>query len=353
MKYTLPDPEFKKIDIVELQFWQENPRIVDWIETEDNSATIDSETIKNYFLEGSGRNKHKLDDLAKKIKERGLREELIVNKKNDLDYEVIEGNRRLAAHFLIKKEYEFLNQELPSNFQKISCKVYNSLSEEQIYEITGIIHIEGKKPWIPYNFGLVVEKFKDDKDKSFKQIADIYGKKPVSIEKVYRTIKLMKKYNLNSDKWSYVLPYIDLKTSTDSFDVIKNQLDIDGLEDNLVKVITSDNYKDIKATNLRDTIKKAYKKKGKGRKKLIEFSKGKPFNSLLNWSETTGGQIKIIEQLEKTETLFANNRVKIEKLFQDMHNNAISKQDANTAKRLLKNIKDKCEDFIKLYKNNK
>lgn len=118
-----------------LQFYAENPRLYSVLGSEYEAP--DQEKIQ----EELNRRDH-VKQLRKDIEVNGgLLEPIIVR---DNEYEVLEGNSRLAA-------YRELARKDPAKWGRIKCQVLpGDIDEAHIFTILGQLHIRGKKDWDKY-----------------------------------------------------------------------------------------------------------------------------------------------------------------------------------------------------------
>ncbi len=84
--------------------------------------------------------------LRESIKEnRGIIHPIVVNKREDGTYIVIEGNTRLQIY------KDFISSGEPGDWTKIRTIVYEGLSNEQMHAIRLQAHLVGPREWDPYS----------------------------------------------------------------------------------------------------------------------------------------------------------------------------------------------------------
>lgn len=118
-----------------LKFFVDNPRIYSVVRA--GNQIPDQEEIEKQLL-----NMDHVKELLQDIKANGgLIDPVIVR---DGTFEVLEGNRRLAA-------YRGLAKKDPIKWGKIKCHMLpESIEDSDIFALLGQYHIKGKKDWAPY-----------------------------------------------------------------------------------------------------------------------------------------------------------------------------------------------------------
>jgi len=121
-------------------------------------------------------------------------EMIIVEKIDNENYYVIEGNRRLSALKYIKDNYDI--DDLKPKLQEIirnglEVKVNSSNYDEDI--LMGMRHISGVKHWNGFSKAKLVVKLKDKKEYNFEKISKKIGKRVADIKKQYFSFKLLQK----------------------------------------------------------------------------------------------------------------------------------------------------------------
>lgn len=121
-------------------------------------------------------------------------EMIIVEKIDDQNYYVVEGNRRLSALKYIQDNYD--KSDLKPVLQKIltdglEVKVNSSEYDEDI--LMGMRHISGVKHWNGFSKAKLVVKLRDQKEYDFITISKKIGKRVADIKKQYFSFKLLQK----------------------------------------------------------------------------------------------------------------------------------------------------------------
>jgi hypothetical protein len=128
--------EIRDVDIYELQYYRENPRI-NYIISKYSEEDVTDELIEKTLLQ--------LDttrELRQDIEQNGgLLEPIVV-----LDNQVIEGNTRLCCY---RRIYSKTDQD--SRWRHIKAHVIlDNVDEVEIFALLSNYHIRGKKKWEPY-----------------------------------------------------------------------------------------------------------------------------------------------------------------------------------------------------------
>ncbi len=209
--------EFKMVDINDLRFYEDNPRIATIIGEKKDAAT--QETIDECLWDRDETHKWK-----RRIEtDGGLIHPLIV-----YDGQVLEGNTRLCC-------YRHLYQETKNDlWRTVKCNVIKDrLTKDDIYRLLCTEHIEGKIPWDPYEKANFYRKMREDDGKTLDEIKSIVGESTTSINNKIRAFKLMVENGVvNKEKYSH---FEQLVLNGDIRD-IKDNHDPD-IEDKVIKLI--------------------------------------------------------------------------------------------------------------------
>ena len=144
----------ESVSIKDLRFWIDNPRTYETLfgRYDDKympkypSGQLQEKIYESFAGQDSIR------ELAHSIEKDGLLESIIVRKTQDGKYEVLEGNRRLAAcKILYDKARKRKNTKEERKLSKIRCEIAPAaISDSDIFALLGILHIKGKNPWSAY-----------------------------------------------------------------------------------------------------------------------------------------------------------------------------------------------------------
>ena len=146
--------EEKKIQIKNLKFYSENPRIYNKVHTHPNVEPTQDEIYAVL------KNEDNVKDLKVDIKQNGgLTDPIIVWKE-----QVIEGNSRLAA-------YKMLAELNPDWYEINCCILPDEVSEDDIFAFIGRQHIVGKTEWAPVEKAGFLYRRKEESKRPIKAIA--------------------------------------------------------------------------------------------------------------------------------------------------------------------------------------
>ncbi|MCY4049295.1 MAG: ParB/RepB/Spo0J family partition protein [Hyphomicrobiales bacterium] len=158
MKRTIAstDYQFKEADIPieKLRFWPENPRIHAEMYSpygEDTPNLTPSQLQQKIYDKLKKQND--VRKLREQIESAGLMDPLIVRRNNRSDtYDVLEGNRRLAACRMVLERAKSKRQKnLIKRFSSLSCEITpKDFPESHIFTLLGALHITGKLQWEPF-----------------------------------------------------------------------------------------------------------------------------------------------------------------------------------------------------------
>ena len=182
------------LDVTDLKFYPENPRIYSAIGADKSEPTYDEIQEKLIKMDH-------VKELVQDIKSNGgLIDPIIVK---DVSWEVIEGNSRLAA-------YNELRKQDPIKWGKMRATILPAdIDEVCVFALLGQYHIKGKKDWQPFEqAGFLYRRHKHQNTKVNK-LAEELGLKPAEAKNLVDTYDFMVKNNIKDpSKWSYFYEYI-------------------------------------------------------------------------------------------------------------------------------------------------
>lgn len=176
--------EIKDVDISELEFYEDNPRI-NYIITSHPSEKVTQQFIQDRLL--------KLDstrDLVRDLEaNKGMLDEVyVVGKK------VVEGNSRLAAH------RRLLEKTGDSRWAKIKARILpEDVSDEELFYILGTFHIKGKTPWNPYEKAAYIHRTIRGLKKSDEEVAQQLGHHKGTVRAMLKAYEVMREKVLPSE----------------------------------------------------------------------------------------------------------------------------------------------------------
>lgn len=213
MKRTIAGKNYQfgetAIPIGKLRFWPENPRIYADIHSRYGrkvSKMKPAKLQKNIYEKLKTRKD--IHELRRHIEdEGGLAEPLIVRKNNQNgNYDVLEGNRRLAACMMIEEATKVNKQP------KLTCEVMpKNFPKSHIFTLLSTLHVPGKLQWDPFvKASLVARRFEElKKEKNSEDAALGTARKEFStttpkVKAFIANINLMKwAKEKNTEKYSY------------------------------------------------------------------------------------------------------------------------------------------------------
>jgi hypothetical protein len=189
-----------QLDVGALRLDEKNPRLPE----EEQSGTQD-DLLRFIATEYSPM------EIARSIATHGffISEPLIVIKDND-EYIVVEGNRRLAALQLLADPSKAVELELDdaADWMSISksvalptqIPVVVAPSRKAVAPIVGYRHISGIEPWDPYAKARFVAGLVDSEKRTFPDTAALVGETQSAVRSYYRNFRIAKQ---SKDKFSF------------------------------------------------------------------------------------------------------------------------------------------------------
>jgi hypothetical protein len=185
--------QIKELDIFELKYFLENPRINYMMAKSINTATQDDIDKRLWSLESVKRLSEAID------KNGGLLEEIIV-----MNNEVVEGNSRLCAYRHLYKEAA---ENEKSKWRKIRAKVImDNLTSKELFLLLGNLHISGKTEWDPFEVASYINKTINDDGLNIREVSKMLNMRESTIE------TKLKAYGLMKDKYLVSLPSTEIAT---------------------------------------------------------------------------------------------------------------------------------------------
>ena len=188
--------ESKTINIFDLKFFSENPRIGSIIAQAKHKIT--EEFLDEKLWEDE--NTHKLyKDIER---DGGLINPIIVE-----DNRVLEGNTRLCVY---RHLWQNSVGDQKKKWEKISCSVLSKkLTKEQLYTLLSTEHISGKIEWNTYQKGLLLTKMLEKDKYPYEKISDITKLSLPAVKDHIKAYKLMvKAKDSDEHKFSYYMQLV-------------------------------------------------------------------------------------------------------------------------------------------------
>jgi hypothetical protein len=216
------------------------------------------------------------------------------------EYQVLEGNSRLAALRMNKKG------SLPP--PRVACNVldfsaYNEQETESlIFSLLGQFHIIGKTDWRSYeNAAYIYRRFKNHEV----QIEDIAKEISLSPSKVRQMVNAFQMMidagDDNTSRWSYYEAYA-------SSTKLKNHREnIPGLHDRVVELIKEDKFP--RALDMRDKLPDILRNQ-RARKILLDENEPEPFKEALAVADISGDTDAAFKRLQRFRNDLATSQTK-------------------------------------------
>lgn len=198
---TIGKKEFQVKEIImnqqDLVFYVENPRVYSVIRENgnDNPSQHDIETYM--------RSMEHVKELKSQIEQNGgLIEALLVVNRND-EFEVLEGNSRLAA-------YRILFESNPAKWSKVPVNLLpESITDDEIFTLIGSVHLNKKKEWTVFEQAAYVYRQKQRLNCPDSTLAKKVGLSAPTVKKYVDVYKFM----ANADDsvqshWNYYEQYV-------------------------------------------------------------------------------------------------------------------------------------------------
>jgi hypothetical protein len=201
--------QIREVNIFELEYYLENPRV--------NSVISSIPNISQEIIEEKLWELPSVKDLYQDIKDnKGLIDEILV-----LDKVVLEGNSRLCA-------YRYLYKNSPDEekqfWLRIRCKIIlEPVSKKDIHTILCTYHIKRKKDWDTYEKASYMAKMLDIDDMKPEEIAKLTNLSPLDVMNHIKAYKKMRSEGMEKDldKFSYYLEFYKKKLDKDE-EISKN-----------------------------------------------------------------------------------------------------------------------------------
>ena len=184
----------KRLDVIKLKFYPENPRIYSAIGADESNPSQEEIQDKLSTMDH-------VKELVHDIKLNGdLIDPIIVK---DGSFEVLEGNSRLAA-------YRLLITQDPIKWGTMrSTLLPDDIDESLIFVLLGQYHIKGKKDWQPFEQAGFLHRRHKRSNISIDKLANELGLQLSEAKNLVQTYEFMAVNNMkNPTQWSYFYEYI-------------------------------------------------------------------------------------------------------------------------------------------------
>lgn len=290
-KKNVPYEEIS-VPVKRLAFYPENPRIY------SRFAGTVGRTQKNIqeMLEGM----EHVKELRSQIDRDGQVNEALycipVPENSDLhrefDYQVLEGNSRLAALRMTKRG------SLPQT--SVRCYVLNfsgysdTERESLIFSLLGQFHITGKAKWEKYENAAYIHRRYKNQRIGLENVAREIGKSKGKIEKIIEAFELMiKTGDEKKSNWSYYDAYVS------STKIKKSREKYDGLDDRVTSLIKAGKFPS--ALEMRNKLPAVLGNR-KARKIFLDEEEKEPFREAVEVASMSGDTNATLKRLERFRT---------------------------------------------------
>jgi AAA15 family ATPase/GTPase len=153
----------------------------------------------------TGRNNDLIQDLIVSFKENGFLpvnqiqvKEIQGKSEEDINYLVLEGNRRIATLKYLYEEFKekgiSIGKLTESSFRSVPVMLHSGDSQKEHLIVMGLDHITGKKRWSPINQAQLIEDLINEHEMNEDEICRSLGITKVSLRRSRRTLALIQKY---------------------------------------------------------------------------------------------------------------------------------------------------------------
>lgn len=206
----------------------------------------------------------------------------------EYDYQVLEGNSRLAALRMTKRG------SLPQT--SVRCRVldlsaYREREKESlIFSLIGQFHITGKANWESYENAAYIYRRHRNQNISLDILTREIGKRRREIEKIIEAFELMTEAGVaDHSRWSYFLAYVS------SSKIAKHRKNLSNLDERVISLIKKNRFP--KATDMRDSLPPILDNK-KARKTFFDETESDPFGEALEIANISGDTNTTLKRLQ-------------------------------------------------------
>lgn len=180
--------QYKLLPINKINLDIDNPRIKQYLEIYGDNVTSDGIALALSFSAGND-TRSSLDALRESIRvNKGIIQPILVNKKIDGQYVVIEGNTRVQIY------REFSEKDPQGPWDKIIAIVYDNLPVSQIHAIRLQCHLVGARDWDPYSKAKYLNQLSNIDHVPLSEIISYCGGKRNEVHKLIDAYCDMRKY---------------------------------------------------------------------------------------------------------------------------------------------------------------
>ena len=278
------------VDVKRLAFYPENPRIY------SRFAGTTDRTQQN--VQSMLEDMEHVKELRSQIDRDGQVNEppycMAVPEDSDLygeyDYQVLEGNSRLAALRMPKPG------SLPPQ-SSLLCYVLDFSgyakrdTESLIFSLLGQFHITGKTNWESYENAAYIYRRYKNQGIDLQDVAKEIGKSRSKVQKMIEAFELMMAAgDEKKSNWSYYEAYVS------STKIKRHRENLDSLDDRVVSLVKAGDFP--RALDMRDKLPAILGNK-KARKIFLDESEHSPFGTALKVASSSGDMDTVLNRLER------------------------------------------------------
>jgi len=294
--------EIKDLNIFDLKYWRENPRVDSIIKQKFPSGNVTEENIEQelWALES-------VKELYQDIRQNeGLIDEIFV--KSNM---VLEGNSRLCAYRTLYRKAA--NDDEKAKWSNIRARIMpDDTSDEVIFTILGTWHIKGKTEWRTFEKAAYIFRMYNDYKKDIKQISIMVKHPEGEIRNMIETYKIMQEKGITETKEQKKFSAIFEITKNREMKIIK--ADEPSLFDKCIEAVKNDKFE--RAEQVRDLPKII---KDKNAKRAF-FDEGEDFQDALDIAKSRHPEHEdsFYKQIKKTTKILQDCSIeKIEAIKSD------------------------------------
>ena len=217
------------------------------------------------------------------------------------EYQVLEGNSRLAALRMNKKS------SLPPS--RVDCNVldFSAYSEQEteslIFSLLGGFHITGKTNWRSYeNAAYIYRRFKNQEVPIEDIAKEVPSLSPTKVRQMVTAFQMMiDAGDDNTSRWSYYEAYAS------STKLKNHRQNIPGLDDRVVSLIKEDKFP--RALDMRDKLPDILRNQ-RARRILLDEDEDEPFKEALAVADISGDTDAAFKRLQRFRNDLATSQTR-------------------------------------------
>ncbi|MCK9211871.1 MAG: ParB N-terminal domain-containing protein [Ignavibacteriaceae bacterium] len=181
--------KYDRLPISQIELDKTNPRIAHWLKMYTDVSQEQLYLALGVAEPGSAEAGPSFFSLKEAIKtNNGVIHPILVNKKSNGKYMVIEGNTRLAIYM------DFQKNKVDGDWTTIPCIIHENLSEAQVDAIRLQAHLVGVRQWQPYAKARYLKHLRDSEHLTWNQVVDYCGGKSKENQELIAAYEDMEQY---------------------------------------------------------------------------------------------------------------------------------------------------------------